>query len=196
MSELHELRPAPGSTSRSKRKGRGPGSGKGKTAGRGENGQKSRSGGSIRPGFEGGQMPLQRRIPKRGFTQHKRTVYQIVNVGDLGRLEGATVTAELLREAGLIRSATGLVKILAMGEVGQAYAVEAHKFSGGAVTKIEAAGGSTTVLTSGGSDSRAKGSKLQKRSRPAKAAVATETPSAEAAVEVEEAPAGEAETDG
>jgi large subunit ribosomal protein L15 len=163
MPELHELRPAPGSTSRSKRKGRGPGSGKGKTAGRGENGQKSRSGGSIRPGFEGGQMPLQRRIPKRGFTQRNRTVYQIVNVGDLGRIDGSSVTAETLKAAGLIRSTKGLVKILAAGDVDGSYTVEAHKFSGGALAKIEAAGGSTTVLKSGGSDSRKKGSKLQKK---------------------------------
>jgi len=158
-------------------------------------------------------MPLQRRIPKRGFTQRKRTVYQIVNVGDLGRIEGTTVTAELLKEAGLIRSATQLVKILATGEVGQAYTVEAHKFSGGAVTKIEAAGGSTTVLTSGGSDSRAKGSKLQKKREPVKAAKAApvvaeadvEAPAEEVTAEadtdeadapVDEVDAGEVETDG
>ena len=146
MAELHELRPAAGSHQSAKRKGRGPGSGKGKTAGRGENGQKSRSGGSIRPGFEGGQMPLQRRIPKRGFTPRKRHVYQIVNVGDLARVEGAAVNAQTLRDAGLIRSTEGLIKILAMGELSRAYSVEAHKFSGGAAAKIEAAGGSVTTL--------------------------------------------------
>ena len=146
MAELHELRPAVGSHQTSKRKGRGPGSGKGKTAGRGENGQKSRSGGSIRPGFEGGQMPLQRRIPKRGFTPYKRHVYQIVNVGELSRVEGTSVNAQTLRDAGLIRSSKGLIKILAMGELSQAYSVEAHKFSGGAATKIEAAGGSVSTL--------------------------------------------------
>ena len=146
MAELHELRPAAGSRRSNKRKGRGPGSGKGKTAGRGENGQKSRSGGSIRLGFEGGQMPLQRRIPKRGFTPRKRHVYQIVNVGDLARVEGTTVNAQTLRDAGLIRSVKGLIKLLAMGEVSQAYSVEAHKFSGGAAVKIEAAGGSVTTL--------------------------------------------------
>ena len=91
-------------------------------------------------------MPLQRRIPKRGFTPRKRTVYQIVNVGDLGRLEGTTVTAELLKEAGLIRSASGLVKILAAGEVTRAYSIDAHKFSGRAVAKIEAAGGSVEII--------------------------------------------------
>ena len=146
MAELHELRPAAGSHRSSKRKGRGPGSGKGKTAGRGENGQKSRSGGSVRPGFEGGQMPLQRRIPKRGFTPRKRRVYEIVNVGDLARVEGTTVNAQTLRDAGLIRSNKGLIKVLAMGELSQAYSVEAHKFSGGAEAKIEAAGGSITTV--------------------------------------------------
>ncbi len=146
MTELHELRPAPGSHQTSKRKGRGPGSGKGKTAGRGQDGQKSRSGGSVRPGFEGGQMPLQRRIPKRGFTPRKRTVYQIVNVGDLAHVEGSTVNAQTLSDAGLIRSATGLVKVLARGELDQAYSVAAHKFSEGASAKIEAAGGCVTTV--------------------------------------------------
>ena len=146
MAELHELRPAAGSHRSSKRKGRGPGSGKGKTAGRGENGQNSRSGGGVRPGFEGGQMPLQRRIPKRGFTPHKRKDFQIVNVGELARVEGTTVNAQTLRDAGLVRSAKGLIKVLAMGDLSQAYQVEAHKFSGGAVAKIEAAGGSVTML--------------------------------------------------
>ena len=91
-------------------------------------------------------MPLQRRIPKRGFTPHKRHVYQIVNVGALSRVEGTSVNAETLREAGLIRSTKGLIKILAMGDLSQKYSVEAHKFSGGAAAKIEAAGGSVTTL--------------------------------------------------
>jgi ribosomal protein L18E len=91
-------------------------------------------------------MPLQRRIPKRGFTPRKRHVYQIVNVGDLARVEGTTVNAQTLRDAGLIRSVKGLIKLLAMGEVSQPYSVEAHKFSGGAAAKIEAAGGSVTTL--------------------------------------------------
>ena len=91
-------------------------------------------------------MPLQRRIPKRGFTPRKRHVYQIVNVGDLARVEGATVNAQTLRDAGLIRSVRGLIKVLAMGDVTQAYSVEAHKFSGGAAAKIEAAGGSVTTV--------------------------------------------------
>jgi large subunit ribosomal protein L15 len=146
MTELHELRPAAGSHQTSKRKGRGPGSGKGKTAGRGQDGQKSRSGGSVRPGFEGGQMPLQRRIPKRGFTPRKRKVYQIVNVGDLSRVDGTTVNAQTLKQAGLIRSVEGLIKVLAMGDLSQAYSVEAHKFSAGAAAKIEAAGGGVTTV--------------------------------------------------
>ncbi len=91
-------------------------------------------------------MPLQRRIPKRGFTPHKRHVYQIVNVGELARVEGTTVNAQTLRDAGLIRSTKNLIKILAMGELSQAYSVEAHKFSGGAAAKIEAAGGNVTTV--------------------------------------------------
>ena len=91
-------------------------------------------------------MPLQRRIPKRGFTPRKRHVYQIVNVGDLVRVEGTTVNAQTLSDAGLIRSVKGLIKLLAMGEVSQAYSVEAHKFSGGAAAKIEAAGGSVITV--------------------------------------------------
>ena len=153
-------------------------------------------------------MPLQRRIPKRGFTPHKRTVYQIVNVGDLARVDGTTVNAEVLKEAGLIRSAEGLIKILANGEVNQAYSVEAHKFSGGAVTKIEGAGGSATVLTRGGGNGAAEASEPAPEEPTAEAdteaAVKTdEAPAAEAAEEAEqaEAPAaedveGEAETDG
>ena len=111
---LDSLRPASGARSSRKRVGRGHGSGHGKTSGRGHKGQKSRSGGSIRPGFEGGQMPLQRRIPKRGFTPHKRHVFQIVNVGELARIEGLTVNAQTLKDAGLIRTTEGLIKLLAM----------------------------------------------------------------------------------
>tara|TARA_B100000446_G_scaffold175873_1_gene187036 strand:+ start:1055 stop:1555 length:501 start_codon:yes stop_codon:yes gene_type:complete len=91
-------------------------------------------------------MPLQRRIPKRGFTPRKRKIFQIVNVGDLARVDGSTVNAQTLKDAGLIRSVQGLVKVLAMGDLSQAYSVEAHKFSGGAVAKIEAAGGSVTTV--------------------------------------------------
>ncbi len=145
MAELYELRPAPGSNRTGKRKGRGPGSGKGKTAGRGENGQKSRSGGSVPPWFEGGQMPLQRRLPKRGFTPRKRKVYQVVNLIEFSRVEGTMINAEILKKAGLIRSTKGLVKILSMGDVAKAYTVEAHKFSSSAVAKLEAAGGTVKV---------------------------------------------------
>ena len=146
MAELHELRPSPGSVKNGKRKGRGPGSGNGKTAGRGEKGQNSRSGGGVRPGFEGGQMPLQRRIPKRGFTPLKRKNYQIVNLADFNRISGTEVSGESLKAAGLVRSEKGLVKILGLGDVGQSYSVKAHKFSGSAVKKIESAGGSVTVI--------------------------------------------------
>jgi large subunit ribosomal protein L15 len=145
MAELHNLRPSPGSVRNGKRKGRGPGSGNGKTAGRGEKGQNSRSGGRVRAGFEGGQMPLHRRIPKRGFTPLKRKVYQIVNLADLSRISSTDVDGESLKAAGLIRSAKGLVKILGFGELDQAYSVKAHKFSETAVNKIESAGGSVIV---------------------------------------------------
>lgn len=146
MVELHNLKPAAGSHRGRKRRGRGPGSGNGKDAGRGENGQKSRSGGSIARGFEGGQMPLQRRIPKRGFTPLKRTEYQIVNVGDLFRVDGPEVTPASLDEAGLIRFADRIVKILGTGEVSEALQVSAHAVSAGARVKIEAAGGSITII--------------------------------------------------
>ncbi len=146
MAELHELKPAPGSHRARKRVGRGPGSGLGKTSGRGENGQKSRSGGSIPPGFEGGQMPLQRRIPKRGFTQRKRRVYQVVNIELLAKIEGTVVSPDVLKEAGLIRSTNGLVKILGNGDVQGAYSVEVHAVSAGARAKLEAAGGSVSLL--------------------------------------------------
>lgn len=150
MTELHTLRPAEGSHRNRKRKGRGPGSGTGKTAGRGENGQKSRSGGLVRPGFEGGQMPLHRRIPKRGFTPLKRKIYQVVNLGDLSRVDGTTVTIQTLKEAGLVRSTRGLVKILGQGDISGAFTVEAHAFSNSARDKITAAGGSATVVPKSG----------------------------------------------
>lgn len=148
MSELHDLSPPTGSRSERKRRGRGPGSGNGKTAGRGQKGQKARSGGQIPPGFEGGQMPLHRRIPKRGFTNVFRTEYQVVNVRDLARVEGS-VTPESLKAAGLIGHASRPVKILGEGEVDQALEVTVHAFSGSARSKIEAAGGSATVLERG-----------------------------------------------
>ena len=137
--KLHDISPAEGSKQKKKRVGRGPGSGLGKTAGRGHKGQKSRSGYSRRPGFEGGQMPLIRRVPKRGFTNVFRTEYAILNVRDLEGLEGE-VTPESLADKGLVRAGMP-VKILGDGEIGAALTVVAHKFSASAREKIEAAGG-------------------------------------------------------
>jgi large subunit ribosomal protein L15 len=124
--------------------GRGPGSGLGKTAGRGEKGQKSRTGYSGRPGFEGGQMPLVRRVPKRGFTNIWRTEYAVINVGDLAGLEGE-ITPEALVGHGLVRAGHP-VKVLGDGEVGTALKVRANKFSKSARAKIEAAGGTCEEL--------------------------------------------------
>lgn len=151
MAELHDLSPSTGSTKNRKRKGRGPGSGNGKTAGRGQKGQKARSGGSVHPRFEGGQMPLIRRIPKRGFTNLNRVEYQVVNVRDLERVEG-DVTPESLKAAGLVRSLKKPVKILGIGEVSRKVAVSAHRFSATAQTKIEAAGGTVTVIETSSPD--------------------------------------------
>jgi large subunit ribosomal protein L15 len=137
--KLHEISPAPGSTHSRKRVGRGTGSGLGKTAGRGHKGGQSRAGYRVRPGFEGGQMPLVRRVPKRGFTNEFRVEYSVVNLAQLAGL-GATVTPELLVERGLVRRGR-LVKVLGTGEVGGALNVTAHKFSRTAREKIEAAGG-------------------------------------------------------
>lgn len=144
MAELHDLSPVPGSHRSRKRVGRGPGSGTGKTAGRGEKGQKARSGGSIPAGFEGGQMPLHRRIPKRGFHNRNRVEYQVVNVGDLGGLSGE-VTPQTLREAGLVGSLRKPVKILGNGQLESKLQITAHAFSKSAIEKIEAAGGTATV---------------------------------------------------
>ena len=149
MAELHELSPAPGSHRDRKRVGRGPGSGTGKTSGRGQKGQKARSGASIPAGFEGGQMPLHRRIPKRGFTNMNRVEYQVVNIGQLAALTGE-VGPGALRAAGLIRSLRKPIKILGDGELSASLQVSAHAFSGSAREKIEGAGGSVTVLDSSG----------------------------------------------
>jgi len=138
---LSNLSPPPGSTRQRKRVGRGPGSGKGKTSGRGHKGHKARSGGSTNPGFEGGQMPIYRRLPKRGFTNLGRTPNQTVNVGKLSKLAGTDVTPESLAAAGLIADVTGPVKVLSMGEADRAYTLRGIACSGGARTKIEAAGG-------------------------------------------------------
>ena len=144
--KLHDLSPAKGSRRPRKRIGRGPGSGFGKTAGRGHKGQRSRSGFSLRRGFEGGQMPLIRRVPKRGFTNIFRREYAVVNLRDLADLAG-DVTPESLVESGLVRRGKP-VKVLADGELTTALTVKAHKFSAAARAKIEAAGGKCEVLDS------------------------------------------------
>ena len=144
--KLHELSPAKGSKRSRKRIGRGPGSGTGKTAGRGHKGQRSRSGYSQRLGFEGGQMPLTRRVPKRGFTNIFKTRYQVVNLSSLTELSGE-VTPEVLVDKGLVRRGH-LIKVLGDGEVSGALQIQAHKFSASARAKIEAAGGTCEVLGS------------------------------------------------
>lgn len=144
--KLHELSPAPGSKKVRKRIGRGAGSGTGKTAGKGHKGQNARSGGGVRPGFEGGQMPLQRRVPKRGFNNIFATRYAIVNVGDLDRFEdGSKVDVELLKSAGLIKKAYDGLKILGNGELKKKLTVVATKFSASAKEKIENLGGKAEV---------------------------------------------------
>ena len=145
--KLHELRAVPGATKVAKRKGRGHATGNGTTAGRGMNGQKSRSGGGVRPGFEGGQMPLYRRIPKRGFTNIWAKEYAICNVEDLNKFEaGTVVTAEMLQDAGLINKLYDGVKVLGNGSLDKALTVQATKFTKSAIEKIEAAGGKAEVI--------------------------------------------------
>jgi large subunit ribosomal protein L15 len=140
--DLNTLRPALGSTKKRKRIGRGAGSGHGKTATKGHKGQKARSGGSIKAGFEGGQMPLQRRLPKRGFTPLERIEYSVVNLKQLNVFEaGATVDVAALAAKGLIKNTKGLVKILGNGDLAKSLAVSATKFSQSAKDKIIAAGG-------------------------------------------------------
>ena len=143
--KLEELKPSKGSRKKSKRVGRGPGSGSGKTAGKGHKGQKARSGGVKGPGFEGGQMPLQRRLPKRGFTNIFRKDYAVVNLGDLSDLSG-TITPETLMEQGIVRHAKSGIKILGVGELKSALTIRAHKFSKSAIDKIQAAGGKAEVI--------------------------------------------------
>ncbi len=147
MITLSNLKPAKGSVKKRKRVGRGPGSGYGKTAGRGMNGQKSRSGYSRKRAFEGGQMPLVRRIPKRGFTNIFREEYNVVNVCDLEKLGLNEVTIEILIEKKLIRNKNLKVKILGNGELTKKVKVSAHKFSKSAVEKIEKNGGEAVVLS-------------------------------------------------
>ncbi|MGI6688145.1 MAG: 50S ribosomal protein L15 [Christensenellales bacterium] len=145
--KLHELQPAPGSTKKKKRLGRGIGSGLGKTSGKGHKGAKARSGGGKAPGFEGGQMPLTRRVPKSGFTNIFRKEYAIVKVESLERFEaGARVTVGMLKEAGLVKKTLDGVKILGNGDLTKALTVEANKFTAQAREKIEKAGGKAEVI--------------------------------------------------
>jgi large subunit ribosomal protein L15 len=145
--KLHELAPPPGARRRRKRVGRGTGSGHGKTAGKGHKGQKARSGPGIHRWFEGGQLPLHRRVPKRGFTNRFRQSFAIVNVRDLERFEpGTTVTPGLLREVGLVKDRAAALKVLAKGELHRPLVVAAHRFSKQAVEKIVAAGGTVEVI--------------------------------------------------
>ncbi len=144
---LENLSPPEGSRKESMRKGRGPGSGKGTTAGRGDKGQKARSGGQVPIWFEGGQMPLYRRLPKRGFRPPNRTEYQIVNLRDLGRVEADELGPAELEEAGLVRDAGERIKILGDGDVDRSITVRAHAFSGSAREKIEEAGGTAEVIS-------------------------------------------------
>ena len=145
--KLHELHPAEGSTTAQKRLGRGTGSGLGKTSGEGHKGAKARSGGGKRPGFEGGQMPLYRRVPKRGFNNVFGTEYAEVNVERLEVFEdGATVTIPMLLEAGIIRKTLDGVKILGNGDLTRKLTVQANKFTASAKEKIEKAGGKAEVI--------------------------------------------------
>ena len=145
---LHDLKNVPGAVHRKKRVGCGEGGGHGKTSGRGGKGQTARSGGSIRPGFEGGQMPLYRKLPHRGFNNYEfRTSYAVINVGDLARLDAAIseVNAEVLAQAGLVRPGVTGLKVLGDGEITRALKVTAQKFTGSAKAKLEKAGGQAIV---------------------------------------------------
>jgi len=145
--DLSNLQPSYGSTHSKKRLGRGHGSGTGKTSGKGHKGQNSRSGGGVKPGFEGGQMPLQRRLPKRGFTPLSRKIYVLVNLRDLELFDtGSVIDLEALGKAGLIGQLKDGVKILGDGELSKSLTVKAHKFSKSAQAKIEAAGGTVEVI--------------------------------------------------
>lgn len=145
--KLHELSPSPGSRKERKRLGRGPSSGTGKTSGRGHKGQNSRSGGGVRPGFEGGQNPLYRRLPKRGFVNPTRKEYAVVNTEALNSFAAGTeVTPEFLMTNGVVKNAKSGIKILGNGDVTVKLTVKANKFSQSAIEKIEAAGGTTEVI--------------------------------------------------
>jgi large subunit ribosomal protein L15 len=146
--DLSDLKPPKGAKHPKKRVGRGQGSGNGKTAGRGHKGAQSRSGYSFKRGFEGGQMPLHRRVPKRGFTNPTRVEYEVINLDTLGeRFEaGTVVTLELLTERRLVSGKRSRLKVLGRGDVGKALTVHAHRFSGKAAEKIAAAGGATELI--------------------------------------------------
>jgi len=145
--KLHELSPAAGSVKQAWRKGRGPGSGNGKTAGKGHKGQNARSGGGVRPGFEGGQLPLYRKLPKRGFKNRFAKNYAIVNVADLNRFnDGDKITLATLIEAGIVRKELDGLKVLGNGELTKKITVEAKVFSATAKEKIEACGGAVEVI--------------------------------------------------
>lgn len=144
---LSTLAPNPGATQKKKRLGRGRGSGTGKTSGKGQKGQKARAGSHyVKPGFEGGQMPMQRRLPKRGFKNPFRVEVYPINVGQLEQLDAGMVNLATLRQAGLVPKKAQVIKILGQGELSKALTVEAHRFSATAQQKIEAAGGSARVL--------------------------------------------------
>ena len=145
--KLHELSPAPGSVTPAWRKGRGTGSGNGKTAGKGHKGQNARSGGGVRPGFEGGQLPLYRKLPKRGFYNRFAKEYSVVNVEALNRFEdGSVVDLAALADAGVVSQPKGALKVLGNGELAKKITVKAAVFSASAKEKIEAAGGKTEVV--------------------------------------------------
>jgi large subunit ribosomal protein L15 len=147
MTDLSNLRRPEGAHRARKRLGRGPGSGTGKTAGRGHKGQKARSGGKPPAWFEGGQMPLIRRLPKRGFKSHKKNDFEVVNVKDLARIEEETITPAILHENGLVDLGRGLpIKVLGKGEIDRKVTVKAHAISAGARKKIEDAGGAVELL--------------------------------------------------
>ena len=144
---LNDLSPLKGSQKRKKRVGRGPGSGHGKTSCRGHKGQKSRSGASIRPGFEGGQMPLQRRLPKRGFTNIFKKEYDLINIRDLERFEAnSLIDIDTLKAAGLIKGTKNGVKLLGEGQISHSLEVKVHKVSRSAIKKIESAGGKVELI--------------------------------------------------
>lgn len=146
--DLSNLKPAPGATRPRKRVGRGPGSGLGKTSGRGHKGRGARTGGNTPPGYEGGQMPLQRRLPKRGFNNPFRVEYAVVNLGQIERAfeAAAVVDLEALRGKKLVRRRARLVKVLAKGQISKPLTVKAHKFSAPARAQLEAAGGTAEVV--------------------------------------------------